>query len=595
MFRNFPSSKLFLMAVKVVSRTRKQPGSKKAPSNKPESSLTKYLDFVITATRKSNEWIEVDVFDSPAGKLKKPITVKFSKKTEQQIHQSFVGSAHESGGQMMIQQKEAIDLGKRLSNVLLPVPVFSLFVGSLQVVNKNSCTGLRIRLSLDPDLMDLPWEYLYRPDSEEANPVSGFLMLDPSISIVREDVNPRIRITPINGKQQLLFIGTLWEDGKDWWEVNTEFTKLRSSLQPVSAYLNFIFKKASSKDAFDIKQKTGAAIFHYAGHCDTDDNGEPFLITEVPVSGNLFENQKVYTSEVAKSFRNSATRLVVLSACNSGFWDAVKPWLDAGIPAVVGVNGKVASISTNEFFPKLYESLAIGLTLDEAVSRARFHLMEWGLANGFFDWGLYMVYMPSSQAELFPRKDKKTKLHQEIVKKDHLKIVATTTKMVKEMDKNTYKAPINESINRQVLILGRFSPRRKKILDALKKILQQHPDGYLPLLLDGKKPENITLGEWGLYSAIASKFIIADISEPKSIPDELKGIIPQCPSRPVVPIINKTGSQYALSDEWVIRLNVAKPTIRYKNEEDLPEKVNDEVIPAVKKLFKKLALPKYKP
>ena len=205
-----------------------------------------------------------------------------------------------------------------------------------------------------------------------------------------------------------------------------------------------------------------------------------------------------------------------------------------------------------------------------------------------------MVYMPSPQAVLFPHKDKTTIRHQEKIKQDHLQLVTATTNRVKDMDKGQYKATINESLNRQVLILGRFSPRRKKILDALKKILNQHPGGYLPLLLVGKKPKGITLGEWGLYTAIASKFIIADISEPKSIPDELRGIIPQCPSRPVVPIINQSGKQYALAEEWALRKNVAQPTIRYKNKEDLGRKIREEVIPAAEKLLTVLVLPEYK-
>jgi len=584
----------------IVNRGTKLPHiqNRTTTTAKPEALLAKYLDFVITAFRISPGTLEIDVFDSPAGKLPEPVVVKFSKKLEENIHQSFVGDTHKPGGKMNITQNEAIVLGKKLSTALLPCPVYNLLANSLLIAGTNPGTGLRIRLALDPELMDLPWEYLYRPDNEKADSVSGFLMLDPFISIVREDTNPRIRITPIEGKQELLFVGAYWQTEGDKWEVRTEFEKLVSSLEPVSEYLRCNFKNAVADDAFTLKQKTDAAIFHYAGHCDKVESGEAILVREVPPQNEDFSSKQIiYVSEIAKALKTNATRLVVLSACNSGYWYAVKPWLDAGIPAIVGINGKVSSASTNEFFPKLYESLAIGLTLDEAVGRARFHLMEWGMANGLFDWGLYMVYMPSAKAVLFPRKNKeeRTILHQTQVKHDHRELVKEATKMVKERDRSEYKEPINESLSRQVLILGRFSPRRKKILDSLMKILQQHPDGYLPLMLDGKKPEGRTLGEWGLYAAITSKFIIADISEPKSIPDELRSIVPNCPSRPVVPIINKSGHSYALSEDWAIRMNVAKPTIRYKNEKDLSTKFNDEVIPAVKKLFKDLELPKYKP
>ncbi|MEH2500927.1 hypothetical protein V1294_007406 [Bradyrhizobium sp. AZCC 1678] len=41
--------------------------------------------------------------------------------------------------------------------------------------------------------------------------------------------------------------------------------------------------------------------------------------------------------------------------------------------------------------------------LDEAAGRARLHIMEWGHSRNLFDWGLYMVYMPSREPRLFQR------------------------------------------------------------------------------------------------------------------------------------------------------------------------------------------------
>lgn len=46
--------------------------------------------------------------------------------------------------------------------------------------------GLRIRLCLDDDLIDLPWEFLYRPDGDAPAAQSGFLLTDGSISLTRE-------------------------------------------------------------------------------------------------------------------------------------------------------------------------------------------------------------------------------------------------------------------------------------------------------------------------------------------------------------------------------------------------------------------------
>ena len=64
--------------------------------------------------------------------------------------------------------------------------------------------------------------------------------------------------------------------------------------------------------------------------------------------------------------------------------------------ASIGVNGAVVSISTIEFCAKLYESLAVGLSVRRRRrSRARLHVFEWGAAYELFDWGAFMVHMSS--------------------------------------------------------------------------------------------------------------------------------------------------------------------------------------------------------
>lgn len=80
------------------------------PGKKANHSIVNYLDFVITATRTSAATIEVDVYDSPAGKSDRPTSSKFSRKVEQQMHQSFFGTPQNEGGQMRLQKKEAVAL-----------------------------------------------------------------------------------------------------------------------------------------------------------------------------------------------------------------------------------------------------------------------------------------------------------------------------------------------------------------------------------------------------------------------------------------------------------------------------------------------------
>ena len=106
--------------------------------------------------------------------------------------------------------------------------------------------------------------------------------MDPAFSLVRMAASKRITIEPIAGRQQLNFIGTLWEGGLDLWTVKTEFDRLRAALKPVSKFLMPEFSTASDPDAFDKQIEDGNAILHYAGHCDFYRDGTAFLVAKCP-------------------------------------------------------------------------------------------------------------------------------------------------------------------------------------------------------------------------------------------------------------------------------------------------------------------------
>src|SRR5688572_9749230 len=376
----------------------------KSKASKTPSVITDYSDFVIQVKRRSLKFVDVSVSSSPSGITKKPVAVIFRDTESQKIQESFcMHSQAGQPGRMKITAEEATELGKRLAVVLFPPPVFKLLTQSLAAMLQKPNAGLRIRLVLDESLVNLPWEYLYRPDRLNSEGISGFLLLDPAISLVRENANPNISIQPIKGKQQLSFVGTLWENEKDLWEVKKEFELLKNALKPVSQFISESYMNASELGT-EKNLPPDTAILHYAGHCDFDKTGRGYMMRSIKNSSTLDIQNRIYMDDVAVLLRNTQTRLVVLSACNSGFSPIVRPLLKGGIAAIIGINGLVASQSTIEFCTKLYESLSVGLTLDEAVNRARMHVLEWGPKLDLFDWGLYMVYMPSPNAVIFPRK-----------------------------------------------------------------------------------------------------------------------------------------------------------------------------------------------
>jgi len=188
--------------------------------------------------------------------------------------------------------------------------------------------------------------------------------------------------------------------------------------------------------------------------------------------------------------------------------------------------------------------------------------------------------MPSPNAVIFPRKKTTvTNTRQTEVRKKHGAEIVKTMQHAQEMDGMNFGEIMSELSKRRVLILGRFTDRRKKILEAIKQHLAKHPNQYIPELFTFEKPHNRDLTESIIGFAALSRFIIADLSEPKSVQSELQAIVPNFLSIPVVSIINKTGRVYATYSSIERRENVVKPSIRYNNIEDLLEKLDKSVVP----------------
>ena len=117
---------------------------------------------------------------------------------------------------------------------------------------------------------------------------------------------------------------------------------------------------------------------------------------------------------------------------------------------------------------------------------------------------------------------------------------------------------IDTITSKAVLILGRFTERRKPILEALRKELRQRE--YLPILFDFEKPRNRDTDETITLLARMARFVVADISDAKSVLQELRAIVPDLPSVPVQPIILAKQEEPGMFDffrkyPWVLKVH----------------------------------------
>jgi uncharacterized protein YjbI with pentapeptide repeats len=108
---------------------------------------------------------------------------------------------------------------------------------------------------------------------------------------------------------------------------------------------------------------------------------------------------------------------------------------------------------------------------------------------------------------------------------------------------------IDNITSRAVLILGRFTAKRKSTLEALRLALRED-HGLVPIIFDFQPSEKRDLSETVRLLASMCRFVIADLTDAKSIPQELSSIVPSFPSVPVQPIILSSQEEYALFAHW---------------------------------------------
>jgi hypothetical protein len=138
------------------------------------------------------------------------------------------------------------------------------------------------------------------------------------------------------------------------------------------------------------------------------------------------------------------------------------------------------------------------------------------------------------------------------------------------LDNREIRNVINTVTSKVVLILGRFTTKRKIVLDALRNELRKY--NYLPVLFDFEKPASRDLTETVSTLAHLARFIIVDLTDPSSSPHELATIIPQC-IVPVQPLLlqdhTKSRHEYAMFHDLQRRYDWVLPTHHYQDTKSL--------------------------
>ena len=144
---------------------------------------------------------------------------------------------------------------------------------------------------------------------------------------------------------------------------------------------------------------------------------------------------------------------------------------------------------------------------------------------------------------------------------------------------------IDTITSKVVLILGRFTLKRRTILDALREELRKY--NYLPIVFDFDKAASRDLTETVITLAHLSRFIIVDLTDPSSAPHEVATVIPQCvvPVQPLLslqPLIvdekEVERREYAMFQDLRRRYSWVLPTFRYQDTADVLASLKEKII-----------------
>ncbi len=147
------------------------------------------------------------------------------------------------------------------------------------------------------------------------------------------------------------------------------------------------------------------------------------------------------------------------------------------------------------------------------------------------------------------------------------------------------RSVIDTLTTKVVLLLGRFTPERKAVLNRVRDALAAR--GFVPILFDFEKPASRDFSETVVTLAHLARFVVADLTDPRSLPKELEAIVPRL-AVPVLPILQSGVRPYAMfSDYW--KYDWVLDIVRYETAQKLVDHLDRFVVTPAEQAVRALA------
>lgn len=311
-----------------------------------------------------------------------------------------VGLARRRGGAADARMQAITELGSDLFEALIKDEVGTVYYSARGAAAERE-RGLRItlRLSGSPELMRLPWEFLYKRPR--------FIAQSTLTPVVRAlDVDSAMHPQKLRLPLRILAMVSS-PSGYPELDAAAERRNLERALSGLRAAglveVTWLDRATLGELGRRIAEPDEVHVLHYIGHGAYDEATESgVLVLETP-QGRAHD---VSGEEIGAMLQDETSlRLVVLNACEGARSSHIDPFSGVAtslvhfdIPAVIGMQFEITDDAAIAFSESLYTGLARGMPIDAALAPARRAIIGAMVATEF---GTPVLFLRDGNARLF--------------------------------------------------------------------------------------------------------------------------------------------------------------------------------------------------
>ena len=340
------------------------------------------------------------VLESPAGQAHANFTLPFS---PLEIENFVLRIGQRRRGVRRVESRDldtAREFGGKLFQAVVRDDIAGAYRSSiLSAHERNHGLRVRLRLSGAPDLVDIPWEFLFDPSARR------FVALSADSPIVRFlDLPGTTTPLKIEPPIKLLVVIASPSDFEPL-QVEEEWARLSEAVGSVEGAGLITLERLNKPTLTELQRalRRNYHVLHFVGHGGFDEKSQDGLL--------VFEDEQGRGNEVSATYLSTllhdadSLRLAVLNACDGArssrhdqFAGVAQSLLQQGVPAVVAMQFEISDEAALTFAREFYGAFAEGFPVEAALAEARKSMFA---QQNDSEWATPVLYLRSPGSSIF--------------------------------------------------------------------------------------------------------------------------------------------------------------------------------------------------